>query len=90
MDLIEKQQYLKRIDAALDDIRPHLAVDGGNIEIVDLTDDFLLKVRWLGNCQTCNMSAMTMRAGVAHSVKTKVPEVLNIEAVDNSQLTVNN
>jgi len=70
MSSVEKQELIEKVDKALDDIRPHLAVDGGNIEIVDITDDLILQINWLGNCSSCSMSAMTMRAGVEIIVHT--------------------
>ena len=73
---------ISKIESALDDIRPHLAVDGGNVEIVEVTDDNVLKIKWLGNCEGCNMSTMTMKAGIEQAVKNKVPEIVSIEAVN--------
>ncbi|MEN0003278.1 MAG: NifU family protein [Bacteroidota bacterium] len=82
MSNTEKDQLLNRIDAALDDIRPHLQVDGGNVEVVDITEDKIVQLRWLGNCESCNMSAMTMKAGIEQTVKNKVPEVEGVMAVN--------
>lgn len=78
----EKEQLLKRIDLALDDVRPHLAVDGGNIEVVDVTDDLLVKVKWLGNCQFCSMTQMTMSAGIEQTLKNKIPEITGVVAIN--------
>lgn len=78
----DKQQLLENIDAALDDIRPHLAVDGGNVKVIDVTDDMRIKVQWLGSCETCNMSAMTMRAGVEQAIKSKIPGIASVEAIN--------
>ncbi len=82
MTIMDKEQLLKKIDVALDEIRPHLAVDGGDIEVVEVTDEMTLKVRWLGNCEYCTMSTMTMKAGVQEAIKQRVPEVLNVEAIN--------
>ena len=73
---------IEKIDAALEEIRPHLKVDGGNIEVVEVTDDMTVKVKWLGNCEFCSMSAMTMKAGVEQTLKAKIPEIQSIEAVN--------
>lgn len=73
---------LERVNDALDDIRPHLQGDGGNIEVVDITEDFTLKIKWLGTCESCNMSVMTMRAGVEQAVRAKVPEIIRVVAVN--------
>ncbi len=78
----EKQALLQKINEALDEIRPHLKVDGGDVEIVDLTDDMILKVKWLGNCQICQMSKMTMKAGIEQTVKQKIPSVIAVEAIN--------
>ncbi|MCF8236639.1 MAG: NifU family protein [Saprospiraceae bacterium] len=72
----------QRIDEALDDIRPHLQGDGGNIEIVEITDQNVLRIKWLGTCESCNMSVMTMRAGVEQAVRAKVPEITSVVAVN--------
>lgn len=78
----EKSDLISRINDALDDVRPHLVSDGGNIEVVDVTDDMTVQVKWLGNCQNCNMSLMTMRAGIEVAIKNKIPEIRQIEAVN--------
>ncbi len=80
----EKDQLIQQIELALDDIRPHLAVDGGNVAVVDLTDDLKVKVRWLGACETCSMSAMTMKAGVEQAIRSRLPQIHSIEAVSAS------
>lgn len=79
---MDKEALLKRADTALDDVRPHLKVDGGNVEIVDLTEDMILQIKWMGNCQSCSMSAMTMRAGIEQTIKGQVPEIVGVEAVN--------
>ena len=73
----------RRVDAALDVVRPHLAVDGGNIEIVDIDDATgELSIRWIGACSNCSMSVMTMKAGVEEAVLNRVPEIRSITAVN--------
>lgn len=72
----------ERVNLALEDIRPHLAVDGGNIEVVEVSDDLVVKIRWIGNCEHCTMSSMTMKAGVEQAIKSKVPEIRSVEAVN--------
>ena len=77
-----KKELLARVDEALNSIRPHLKADGGDIEVVDLTEDMCLKVKWLGNCQSCSMSGMTMKAGIESTVKLVIPEILTVEAIN--------
>ncbi len=82
MSIKEKKELMQRIDSALEDIRPHLAVDGGNVELVDVTDEMKVQIRWMGNCQSCDMSEMTLRAGLEQSIKSKIPAITGVEAVD--------
>ena len=77
-----EQTLFDKVNHALDEIRPHLAVDGGNLEIVEITDDMIVKIKWMGNCEHCSMSAMTMRAGVEQAIKSKLPEIKGVEAVN--------
>lgn len=82
MSITEKEQLVERVEQALDDIRPHLATDGGNIEVVNITDDNVVQIKWLGNCEVCSMSVMTMRAGVEQTLKNQVPEIEGVEALN--------
>lgn len=86
MTLQEKQTLIAKVDTALNDIRPHLAVDGGNIEVVDVTDELIVQIKWLGNCDGCSMSAMTMRAGIEQTVKSKLPQIQGVEAVNGTAI----
>lgn len=81
----EKTLLLYQIELALDDVRPHLAVDGGDVAVVELTDEMTLKVRWMGACESCSMSAMTMRAGVEQIVKSRLPQILSVIAINSLQ-----
>ena len=82
MSLTEKQTLLQRIDSALDDVRPHLAVDGGNVEVVDVTDAKVVKIKWLGACEGCSMTSMTMRAGIEQAIISRLPEITGVMAVN--------
>ena len=82
MSLTIDKLLMDQINAALDEIRPHLIVDGGNIEVVELTDDMELKVKWMGNCEFCSMSAMTMKAGVEQAIKQKLPQIMKVTAIN--------
>ncbi len=82
MSSAEKQELIKQLDAALDDLRPHLKVDGGDVEIVDVTEDQQVMIKWLGNCEMCSMSSMTMRAGIEQTIKSKFPQIKSVAAVN--------
>lgn len=72
----------RRVEEALDSIRPYLEADGGNVEVVEITEDQILKLELMGACKTCNMSVMTMKAGIEETVKSAVPEIKQIIAVN--------
>jgi Fe-S cluster biogenesis protein NfuA len=74
-------RILERIEEALSQLRPFLEADGGNIELVEVSDDLVAKVKLLGACSSCSMSAMTMKNGVEEAVKRAVPEIIAVEAV---------
>ena len=86
MSMTDKEELIVRINKALDDIRPHLAVDGGNVEVVDVSEDMHVTVKWLGNCEFCSMSAMTMKAGIEQAIKSRIPEILSISAVNGVEI----
>ena len=78
---MENHPLHNRIQTALDSIRPYLVADGGNVEIVEITPENVLKLTLTGNCQSCNMSAMTFRAGVEEAIRRDVPEITAVEEV---------
>ena len=63
-------------------MRPYLEADGGNVRILDLNDDNILKLEFVGACGSCPMSTMTFKAGVEEAIKRAVPEIKNIEVVN--------
>lgn len=75
-DLIEK------IEKALNSIRPYLEADGGNVKIVEVTSEMVLKLELTGTCSSCPMSTMTLKAGVEEAIKRDVPEIKKVEAVN--------
>lgn len=60
-------------------IRPYLQVDGGDVELVSITDDGIVEVRFLGACATCSLSLMTLRAGIERSILFELPHLRRIE-----------
>ncbi len=71
----------EQIEQALDKIRPALQRDGGDIELVDVEENGVVKVRLTGACSGCPMSQMTLKQGVERIVKQLVPEVKSVESV---------
>ena len=73
---------LKRVEIALDTIRPYLETDGGNVSIEEITPENIVKLRLLGSCGSCPMSIMTLKAGIEQAIKRAVPEITGVEAVN--------
>jgi Fe-S cluster biogenesis protein NfuA len=78
---MENHPLYTRVQQALDSIRPYLVADGGNVEIVEISSENVLKLALVGNCQSCNMSAMTFRAGIEEAIKRDVPEIVSVEEI---------
>ncbi|HAA00547.1 MAG TPA: hypothetical protein DEP18_01375 [Flavobacteriales bacterium] len=78
----------EKIELAIAKIRPYLEADGGNIELVGVTPDFVAEVRLLGACSSCSMSAMTMRAGVEETIRKEVPEIRAVVAINDHSVEV--
>ena len=72
----------KRVEEALDNIRPYLRADGGDVSLVDITTDKVVKLELLGACKSCAMNMMTMKAGIEESIMREVPEITGIEAIN--------
>jgi len=71
----------EKVEAILDKIRPHLQADGGDVELVDVDDDGVVKVRLQGACMGCPMSTITLQQGIARILKEQIPEVKEVVAV---------
>ena len=69
------------VEKVLDEIRPQLQADGGNIKLIDVEDDGIVKVKLMGSCAGCPMSQMTLQWGVERYLKGKMPEVKKVVAV---------
>ena len=78
MAIITDEKILNKIKQALDEIRPFLEADGGDINFIELTDNWVVKVKLVGACSSCNISMMTLKNGVEMAVKRAVPEVKEV------------
>jgi len=72
-----KEKVLK----ALNQMRPFLQADSGDVELIEITEDGIVKVRLTGACEICPLSVMTLRAGIERALMREVPEVRRVEAV---------
>ena len=76
--MITSKRIINKIEGALDEIRPYLQSDGGDISLVEVTDDYTVKVKLSGACETCHVSMMTLKNGVEIAVKNAVPKVKKV------------
>ena len=78
MGIITDKIILDKIEFALEEIRPFLQDDGGDINFIELTDHWVVKVKLVGACSNCNISMMTLKNGVEVVIKRAVPEVKEV------------
>lgn len=71
----------EKVEVALNKIRPSLQADGGDVKLVEVTTDGIVKVRLTGACGGCPMSQMTLKAGIERVIKQEVPEIKEVIAV---------
>lgn len=70
-----------KVQAALDELRPAIQMDGGDVELVDITEDGVVQVRLMGACGGCPMSMVTLQAGIERIIRRKVPEIAGVAAI---------
>lgn len=70
-----------KVEEALNQIRPALQRDGGDVQLVDVTLDGVVKVKLVGACGTCPMSILTLKRGIEATLKQRLPEISSVEAV---------
>ena len=78
---MNKETLNKKVQEALNEIRPFLESDGGNIELVSITDD-IVKVKLLGNCVSCSVNQMTLKNGVEMTVKKHAPQIQKVVSIE--------
>ena len=71
----------RRLEEALDSIRPYLNADGGSVRLHNITPDLVVELELMGACGSCPMSTMTLRAGIEQALKRAVPQISRVEAV---------
>lgn len=79
---IDKKAIEEKVMSSMEQLRPFLHADGGDMELVEVTDDAVVVVRLLGACSDCSMSMMTLKAGLEEAVKKVAPEVREVRALD--------
>jgi len=79
---------LERVDQALDSIRPYLQEDGGDVHVLEITEDGVARLQLDGACGTCPMNMMTLRTGVEDTILRAVPEITRVEALNSEGVLV--
>ena len=76
-----KNDWKKKVPEVLEKVRPVLQRDGGDVELIEVTDDGIVKVALRGHCHGCPMSQMTIKMGIEYELKKEIPEVTKVESV---------
>lgn len=79
---IDIESVTAKVNEALSQLRPFLEADGGDMELVEITEEGVVRVQLLGACRDCSMSVMTLKAGLEEAVKKVAPGVVRVEAVE--------
>ena len=78
----ELTELAHRVESSLDSIRPYLEADGGNVRVLEVTKEKVVKLEFVGACGSCPMSTMTFKAGVEEAIRKAVPEVTSIHVAN--------
>ncbi|MGK7392657.1 MAG: NifU family protein [Candidatus Cyclobacteriaceae bacterium M2_1C_046] len=78
----EENELYQMVDEAISTIRPYLNTDGGDVRILEITENKIVRLELLGACGSCPMSTMTLKAGVEEAIKKAVPEIKGVEAIN--------
>ncbi len=78
----DKNRLEEKVKNVIDQIRPYLIADGGDISYVNITDDNQVNVELHGACASCSMSIMTLKQGVEQAVRKAIPEIKSVEAIN--------
>ena len=76
-----KEDILAKIESSLNGIRPFLHADGGDVRLIDIDEEMVVRIELQGSCKDCQMSEMTMKAGIEQSIRGVLPEVKGVVAV---------
>ncbi|MDP4207621.1 MAG: NifU family protein [Bacteroidota bacterium] len=75
-------ELINRINASIAHLRPFLQADGGDIEVLEVTEEMVVKVRLLGSCTNCPFSFQTLKGGVEQTLRKDIPEIKEVIAVE--------
>lgn len=80
MEHSARQNLINKVNGALVNIKKFVEQDGGDLEVVDITDDFIVKIELKGACTECSMNNMTFKVGVEEAILKSIPEIKRVEA----------
>lgn len=76
---------LSRVENALNQLRPYLEADSGDVSLIEITDEMVVRLKFLGACSSCSMSAMTLKAGIEQTILRMVPEIKSVVAIEEGE-----
>ena len=79
---MEMNPLIDKVEQALNTIRPYLEADGGDVRVVEITEEQHLRLEFTGNCAGCTLSSMTFKAGVEEAIRRLVPEIITVESIN--------
>jgi len=79
---MDQQNLLTRVNQGLEEVRPYLAKDGGDLSLVKISSDYIVFIRFEGACKTCDVNQMTLKLGIESSVKKHAPEIKSVQTID--------
>jgi Fe-S cluster biogenesis protein NfuA len=81
LDKKDKKVSVEQITESIQSLRPFLQDDGGDIEIIEVTDEDVVKIRWKGSCITCPANVMTLKSGIETTIKQAFPQIKSVIAI---------
>lgn len=79
------KELTHKVNQAIKNLRPYLNSDGGDMELVEITNDNMVKVRLIGACKSCSMSPMTLKAGLEDELKKVAPEIKGVVSIEENE-----
>lgn len=76
---------IARIEDALNQLRPYLEADSGNVTFLEVTEDMVVKLKFTGACSSCSMSMMTLKAGIEQTILRMIPQIKAVEAINTEE-----
>ena len=81
MGKLTDEKVLSKIKKAIDSVRPYLKADGGDVELIEVTDELIVKVKLVCACDGCPFSMQTLKAGIEQAIRNEVPEIRELVSV---------